>query len=79
MIDGAEFDYLLTDDAGPFVARLLVLSRGIDEDGDPFTSCIMLQGPRLADGSWTRPKMHPLEAAIHAQLDRDLDAIWGPT
>jgi hypothetical protein len=78
VIDGAEFDYLLTDDVGPFVARLLVLTRGIDADG-PFTSCIMLQGPRLADGSWARPTMHPLEAAIREQLDRDLDAIWGTT
>jgi hypothetical protein len=78
MSDGTEFDITLTDDVGPYRARLLALAQGADANG-PFTSCIRLQGPRLADGSWTRPKMHPLEAAIHEQLDRDLDAIWGTT
>lgn len=37
----------------------------------------VLEGPRLADGSWSRPC--PVETAMHEALDRGLDAIWGPT
>lgn len=74
-----EIDVTFDVGDGRALRRALVMQRGCDKDGLPFVRFAIVQGPRLEDRSWSRPKVHPMETAMHKALDTALDAIWGPT